>query len=89
MDARRSNRSRPTTLSRNIRLARQSKGLSQNALAAKLGVSDLNVISKWERGVYRPSEENLIALAMLVSRDVAWFYTDHEPVAEPAESAAA
>lgn len=41
---------------------RKAKGLSQEALAEKLGVSR-QAISKWERGESSPDTDNLIALA--------------------------
>lgn len=50
---------------------RQSLGLSQEALAASLGVSR-QAVSKWERAEASPDTDNLIALASLynVSLDV-------------------
>lgn len=80
MEARRSNRTPATTLARNIKLARRSAGMTQSKLAEALDLSDLMVVSKWERGVYRPSEQNLCALSRLFDRDLAWFYTDHDAV---------
>ena len=41
---------------------RKENGLSQEALAAKLGVSR-QAISKWERAEASPDTDNLIALA--------------------------
>lgn len=43
---------------------RQAQGLSQEALAERLGVSR-QAVSKWERGESSPDTDNLIALAEL------------------------
>lgn len=43
---------------------RQEQGLSQEALAERLGVSR-QAVSKWERGESSPDTDNLIALAEL------------------------
>ena len=43
---------------------RKENGLSQEALAAKLGISR-QAISKWERAEASPDTDNLIALAEL------------------------
>ena len=48
--------------------ARQLLGLSQAALAEKLGV-DRGTVGDWERGVRRPSEERLAAVEALLSSD--------------------
>ena len=48
---------------------RQSLGLSQEALAASLGVSR-QAVSKWERGESSPDTDNLIALAELYGLSV-------------------
>jgi transcriptional regulator with XRE-family HTH domain len=56
--------------------------MTQSELARALGLPQPMVISNWERGVYRPSEENFCALARTLGQEMAWFYTDHdEPVA--------
>ena len=51
-----------TTLSSNIASLRKSRGLSQNDLGKKLGVSSLSV-SRWERGDRVPRVEQLDAIA--------------------------
>ena len=51
-------------LSEKILYCRKKAGLSQEALAEKLGVSR-QAISKWETGASDPSTANLIALAKL------------------------
>ena len=43
---------------------RKSNNLSQEALAAKLGISR-QAVSKWENGISDPSTANLVALAKL------------------------
>ena len=51
-------------LSEKILYCRKKAGLSQEALAEKLGVSR-QAISKWETGAADPSTANLLALAKL------------------------
>jgi len=43
---------------------RESRGLDQRGLAAKLGVSPA-AVAMWERGYHLPGTENLLALAAL------------------------
>jgi len=52
-------------LGERIRELRISQGLSQEALAAKLGVSR-QAVSKWEKNLSYPDTENLLALAALL-----------------------
>jgi len=52
------------TLGERIRELRQAQGLSQEALAAHLGLSR-QAISKWEKNLSYPDTENLLALADL------------------------
>ena len=52
------------TLGEKIRTLRKKAGLSQEALAEKLGVSR-QAVSKWETGTADPSTSNLLALAKL------------------------
>lgn len=68
-------RSLAATVGTNIRAARRAADLTQNELAALVGV-DLMMVSRWERGVHRPNDENLCALATALGRDVSWFYTE-------------
>lgn len=53
--------------------------MSQSDLAIAAQVKDPQQISKWERAIYKPADETLFALAEALGRDLAWFYTDHEP----------
>lgn len=70
-----------TTFSRNLKRARKEAGLTQLQLANALGGQDPMAVSRWERGVSRPVDENLIALCHALGRDAGWFYTDHEGAA--------
>ena len=72
--------SRATTLSRNIRSARVESGLSQREVAVKLGIDSM-MVSKWERGWHRPSDENLRALARLLGRSPADLHAESERTA--------
>jgi transcriptional regulator with XRE-family HTH domain len=66
------------TVATNIRSARQAKGLKQRELARLLNEdSDSMLVSRWERGVNKPSFENLVRLSDVLDRDLAWFHTDH------------
>ncbi len=58
------------SLSENIRLMRESRGLSQSELAEKIGLQKQNV-SAYERGVKVPTVEKLVAIAdtLLCSTD--------------------
>ena len=51
-----------------IQYLRKQKGLSQEELADKIGVSR-QAVSKWENGTSEPSTSNLIALAKLYGVD--------------------
>lgn len=63
---------------------RKEKGLSQEALAAKLGVSR-QAISKWERAEASPDTDNLIALAEIygITLDALLDSEKEIPSAEP------
>lgn len=64
----------------NILTARAEAGMTQRTVTETIGVSSM-LVSNWERGTARPSDENLIALSDLFGRDIAWFFTDHERAA--------
>jgi transcriptional regulator with XRE-family HTH domain len=66
-----------TILAANIRLAREAKGWTQRELAARVNGLDALAVSRWERAVAVPRQDNLQALAEATSRTLAWFYTDH------------
>lgn len=52
----------PSTLGGLIRAWRESKPITQEKLAEKLGVSQ-SLITDWERGKARPLADSLVALA--------------------------
>lgn len=51
--------------------------MTQRDLSTRIDV-DAMAVSNWERGVYRPSMGNLVALAAVLGRDLAWFFTERE-----------
>ncbi|MBQ8332206.1 MAG: helix-turn-helix transcriptional regulator [Clostridia bacterium] len=61
---------------------RKKAGMSQEALAEKLGVSR-QAISKWELGTAVPELENLLAISKLFGVTTDWLLNDDEE--EPAE----
>lgn len=67
-------RSLATTVGSQIKAARKAAGYTQSGLAQALGLHDGMAVSKWERGIYRPSDENLVALSILLKRDLGWFF---------------
>lgn len=70
----------------NIARRRAELELTRRALGTKAGGIDATSIYKWERGLHRPADESLAALASALGRDVAWFFAEHP---EHARSAAA
>jgi transcriptional regulator with XRE-family HTH domain len=70
-----------------IRVRRLALGLNQRELASLLnehlqgGAVDNQRVSDWERGVNKPSERYMQAMASVLERDLAWFY-GREPVEE-------
>lgn len=65
-------------LSEKIKTARKNSGLTQKALADKMGVTS-RCIQYYESGVRTPqSTEILIKLANALSVDVTYFMSDHE-----------
>lgn len=64
---------------------RRERGLSQEALANRIGVSR-QAVSKWERAESSPDTDNLIALARLygMTLDELLTVTDEEPASEGA-----
>ena len=65
-------------LSDKIKSARKNSGLTQKALADKMGVTS-RCIQYYESGVRTPqSTEILIKLANALSVDVTYFMSDHE-----------
>jgi transcriptional regulator with XRE-family HTH domain len=62
----------------NIRSARLARELTQSQVARHVGVESM-AVSRWERGLVRPSDTNLQAVADILGRDPAWFFRDREP----------
>jgi transcriptional regulator with XRE-family HTH domain len=61
----------------NLKAARAANApMTQSDLATMIGVDPM-FVSKWERGVNRPSEPNLMALADALGVEPAWFFTLH------------
>jgi len=60
---------------------RKKAGLSQDALAERIGVSR-QAVSKWEIGSAQPDLDNIVALAKVFGVTTDWLLTDDEP--EPA-----
>ena len=67
------------TIGKNIARLRKENGMTQEALAAKLGVS-FQAVSRWENGVTTPDVDTLLAVAAImdVSLDALAGYT-HTP----------
>lgn len=64
-----------TSIAANIKAARAQAGLTQRALAELVGV-DTMAVSRWERGLHRPSPRLERRLAgILCSGDVATLYS--------------
>lgn len=65
-------------IGQNIRAARDAAGLTQGELALALKLRESQTVSNWERGVSRPSDENLVALGRVLGHDESWFYAEHD-----------
>ena len=81
MSSSRQTRSLAAIVGGNIRQARQGAGLTQRQLARLVNGVDTLAVSLWERGVHKPSDENLIVLSEVLGRDIAWFYSEQEAAA--------
>jgi transcriptional regulator with XRE-family HTH domain len=62
----------------NIAQERNARKLTQSQLARRVGVESM-AVSRWERGVVRPSDANLQAVADALGRDFVWFFRDRTP----------
>lgn len=75
-----------STFGRRLREARLSKGLTQAALGAVLGLEEENTaaprISRYERGDRMPDNESMAKLAEALELPVAYFHAVSEPMAE-------
>lgn len=65
-----------------LQALRKQRGLSQEALADRLGVSR-QAIGKWESGGALPSIDNLLELAAILETTVDYLLTGAEPPAPP------
>ncbi len=63
---------------------RKKAGLSQDALAERLGVSR-QAVSKWELGSAQPDLDNIVALANVFGVTTDWLLTADEPEPAPAD----
>ena len=65
----------------NFKLLRKSQGLTQEALAEKIGVNPITV-SQWERGKYSPTASNIPkvakALGITPEKLLAIFYNKEQ-----------
>lgn len=75
-----------STFGRRLREARLSKGLTQAALGAVLGLEEENTaaprISRYERGDRMPDNQSMEKLAEALDLPVAYFHAVSEPMAE-------
>ncbi len=62
-----------TAIARNLRRARQYRGLSQTAIADMLGVS-FQQVQKYECGANRISAASLYVLSRRLNVSVGWFF---------------
>lgn len=72
-----------------IAALRAKAGISQNALARRIGVSSGMTISLWETGTYKPSTEHAIKLADFFGVTVGdlWGDSHAQTVTAPTEAA--
>jgi len=71
-------------LNEKIYSCRKKAGLSQDALAEKIGVSR-QAVSKWELGTAQPELDKLAALAKVFGVTADWLLSDEEPEEIPEE----
>lgn len=62
---------------RELRSAYGEQGISQEALAAKMGVAT-NTISRWETGTYEPTLNDLEKLARFFGKSIVQFFPQVE-----------
>ena len=63
------------TIGRNIKAARDAKGLTQRDLAEAIDTDSFSV-SRWERGAHKPSDDALAALAAALEMPLSDFFTE-------------
>jgi transcriptional regulator with XRE-family HTH domain len=77
-------------IGRRIAEARSAKGLTQQGLGAEIpGKPGGDQVSKWERGIHRPGDDTLAAIAKATDRDIAWFHSQTPDKAETPDPFAA
>jgi transcriptional regulator with XRE-family HTH domain len=69
-----------TQFSERLREAITSAGLTQEAVAREVDVS-LRAVQFWAAGTQEPKGRQLVALARVLERDPAWFFSEPEDVA--------
>lgn len=69
-------------ISANIALAIEQEGITVAEVARRIEGHE-RAVRRWRNGEGAPDVESLAKLAMVLGRDLNWFYTDHdeEPVA--------
>lgn len=72
-----------TIVGRNLRAARDAKGLTQREVAQAIGTEGFQV-SRWEKGRVRPNDVTLARLAEALDVEFVWFFIDHDAVVEQA-----
>jgi len=70
----------PSPVGPRIREARDAAGLTQVALAERLGQGE-RTIQAWEINERTPRLDALRKLALALGKDLAWFYTELEEAA--------
>jgi transcriptional regulator with XRE-family HTH domain len=63
-----------TTLGERLALARKRAGLSQEALAAAIGLGDRTTVSKWERDEVVPDGRFLLKLPDVLGVSADWLF---------------
>lgn len=63
------------TVGERIRQRRLEKGMSENLLAALVGVEKISLI-RWEEGVNTPHPKNLFKLAKVLDTPFSWLVGD-------------
>lgn len=72
-------------LGRKLRLARTEAGLSQQALAERLGIT-FQQIQKYEKGANRIAASRLVSIAAAVDRPISYFLEDAKDAVAAARS---
>jgi transcriptional regulator with XRE-family HTH domain len=73
-------------LGRKLRVARTEAGLSQQALAERLGIT-FQQVQKYEKGANRIAASRLVSIAAAVDRPISYFLDDAKEAASAARPA--